>query len=350
MREFADMWFDAFGTWPVTWGQYAPISDSRWYSSSGVDLDAFSMAADKLRDYVSASHRYDQKGGVEIAMRRWLQAEPSAAPEIVAKSREITLQFSYGDPDVRSTGPSVELLMLWAKIDQAGMVRWADPLDPKKDPVALEAKGMLMSRVDPETRKRWLAEAQFPDKDGDFFSDLFTDWAGWDPVAALETAVASRNAVAIEEAGYGAAFGPFDRQPLNSSGFGLGVIKKFDVASLPPLLLGKATRRDVVYNWGCDGIMEQWGAIDIGETARYGLDFLLRTNYPSKDRLIRLFTKGDPTLGDDAMNDRTFCALRVWAVFKPKEMAAWISTLKDADLRKALTWLLNHPWAPGLDY
>ena len=74
--------------------------------------------------------------------------------------------------------------MLWAKIDQAGVLRWADPLDPKKGP-----RGALSERHanepgrsrDPEALG-W-KRAQFPDKDGDFFSDLFTDWAGWGSVS-----------------------------------------------------------------------------------------------------------------------------------------------------------------------
>ena len=44
------------------------------------------------------------------------------------------------------------------------------------------------------------------------------------------------------------------------------------------------------------------------------------------------------------MIDRTFCALRVWAVVQPKEMQTWIDTIKDADLQKALRWLLQNPW------
>jgi hypothetical protein len=47
------------------------------------------------------------------------------------------------------------------------------------------------------------------------------------------------------------------------------------------------------------------------------------------------------------MIDRTFCALRVWAVVKPDEMKKWIATLDDAEMRKALTWLLEHPWGIG---
>ena len=49
-------------------------------------------------------------------------------------------------------------------------------------------------------------------------------------------------------------------------------------------------------------------------------------------------------IGDDAILDRTFCSLRVWAVVRPAEMRAWLGTLKDKELRESLTWLLEHPW------
>ena len=47
------------------------------------------------------------------------------------------------------------------------------------------------------------------------------------------------------------------------------------------------------------------------------------------------------------MIDRTFCALRVWAVIRPNEMRTWIRILDDEKMRKALTWLLQHPVGEG---
>jgi hypothetical protein len=88
--------------------------------------------------------------------------------------------------------------------------------------------------------------------------------------------------------------------------------------------------------------MEQWGSIDIGEAARYGLDFILRTKYARRDLLLRYYRGEKVGLGDDGMNDRTFCALRVWGVFHQKEMIAWINTLDDLEMRESLTWLVKH--------
>jgi hypothetical protein len=85
----------------------------------------------------------------------------------------------------------------------------------------------------------------------------------------------------------------------------------------------------------------------VGETARYGLDFMLKSDYASREELIKLFSGDDDFASDADMIDRTFCALRVWAVTKPDQMKAWIATLKEEDLRKALTWLLENPCGTG---
>ena len=170
---------------------------------------------------------------------------------------------------------------------------------------------------------------------------LLEEWAGWNPKPALDAAVATNNASTINAVASRGACGPFDDGPENSSRFGIGVVKNFAVASLPDEI-----RKDVFSEWGF-GMMERWGDIDIGETARYGVDFLLRTDYAPRDRLMRFFSGHDEYPDEQGMIDRTFCALRVWAVVKPKEMKAWIGTIKEADMRKALTWLLDHPWGTG---
>jgi hypothetical protein len=74
---------------------------------------------------------------------------------------------------------------------------------------------------------------------------------------------------------------------------------------------------------------------------------MLRTDYAPRENLIKLFSGDDKFASDGDMIDRTFCSLRVWAVVKPREMKAWIGTLQDAEMRKALTWLLQHPWGTG---
>ena len=65
----------------------------------------------------------------------------------------------------------------------------------------------------------------------------------------------------------------------------------------------------------------------------------------TKKRIKQLAVRDNITML--TMLDRMLCALRTWAAFKPAEMKAWIATVKDPPLRKALTWTLTDPWGPG---
>ena len=98
-------------------------------------------------------------------------------------------------------------------------------------------------------------------------------------------------------------------------------------------------------SWNGD-VLEWYGTLDIAAMARHGFDFMRRTNFTPRENLIKFFSGQDGYTDDDVI-DRTFCSLRVWAVVKPKEMKEWIGTIKEADMRKALTWLLDHPWGTG---
>jgi hypothetical protein len=89
--------------------------------------------------------------------------------------------------------------------------------------------------------------------------------------------------------------------------------------------------------------MEQWDSMDVASAARFGFEYLLRTQYAPRDGLILFFSGQDIYGREDGMIDRTFCALRVWAVTRPEEMRKWIKTVHDAEMRKALTWLFEHP-------
>jgi hypothetical protein len=91
-------------------------------------------------------------------------------------------------------------------------------------------------------------------------------------------------------------------------------------------------------------IMEQWDTISTSEAARFGFKLLTLTGYAPREGLIRFFSGEDIYAGEDGMVDRTFGALRIWAVMNPSEMRTWISEVEDAEMRKALTWLLEHPW------
>ena len=329
LKEFADVWFKAFASWPG-YSRPAPrYSYARGYSDAAPDLVAmFSRSVEELRRYVETSNMSRGEAAFMVAARRWLEADPASAPEILKRAKA-----AKWPPDQHFSDDPVELFIIWAKADLAAMIAWAESLDLGKDDFAIEARGFLMSRVEAGRSERWLAEAKL---DEDNLHPLLQGWAVWDPKAALDAAVATDDSEIAEEVANFAAYGHWGGA-WNTSHFGLGIIKEFDASRLP-----ERYRNDLFMNW--EEIMEVWGEIDIGEAARYGLDFLLRYDYEPRENLLKLFAGDDTFAVDGNMIDRTFCALRVWAVVKPEEMKAWIATQKDAEMRKALTWLLEHPW------
>ena len=82
----------------------------------------------------------------------------------------------------------------------------------------------------------------------------------------------------------------------------------------------------------------------MAECARWGLRFLLESKLVDPVRLCALYRGYDNYRTDGDIGDRTFCALRVWAVVRPDEMREWIQTQRGEALQSALTWLLEHPW------
>ena len=337
MKEFAVTWFSAFSSWPgyprPAWG----YSYSRAYPDFDFSLiEAFGKSVAETQSYVKNADTQGSgtvyEGAFIVAARRWLQAKPASAPEILERVGK-----KKWPPAQNPCGGLIELLMLWARADLPAMIEWVESLDLGKDDFALTGRGFLMSRVDAETRDRWLAEAKL---DNDKLLGLLHNWAGWDPRSALDVALATNDREIIEEVATTAYHGPWPGQSWNTCHFGLGVMKDFDSRRLP-----EAYRKDQFMNW--EMIMETWGDVDIGEAARYGLDFLLRNDYAPREKLIQFFGGADVLADTGDVIDRTFCALRVWAVFKPDEMKTWIATLDDAEMRKALTWLLQHPWGNG---
>lgn len=331
LKEFAALWFEMFGTWP-----WAPKDEA----APGRISEAFEAPLEKLPQY-PGGWQFHEGLRFEIAMRRWLRAKPADAPEIV---KWIRTQFLRAWPGAeRGTAqPSTELFVIWAGADLPGMIRWAESLDHDKDVTAPETLGFLMSRVDAGTRQRWIAEAKKRDEkeeEGSAFrvKSLLRTWAGWDPATALEFALQEPDPEIIQEIATYSYATPFGDGASNTYDFGLGVIREFDASRVP-----KVWRDDHYEGW--EMIMESWGDVDIGEAARYGVDFLLRYEPGLRNDLIKLFSGDDDFARDGDMTDRTFCALRVWAVMRPQEMKPWITTIKDAEMRQALTWLLESPW------
>ncbi len=336
MKEFANLWLSVFGTWPGSGNR--PVEMGR----SLLEMFECPSSFLQLADYYDSIEKNSSTTAAvfTIVTRRRLELEPQSGPELVKQRTTKKWPSRPGEPEQPSLRAPIDLLIIWARVDLEGFIRWTESLDIQKDEIAAIAEGFLMSRVDSNTRDRWLTKAKSREAEGGTLQ-LLSEWAKWDPTNALKEAVSTNEAETISEVAEMAAYGPFGGQPFNSSHFGMRVIKDFDLSILP-----KEVRDGLIGEWGIT-IMEQWGDIAIGEAARYGLDFMLRNNYAPRKNLMKLFSGDDRFSSDSDMIDRTFCALRVWAVVRPREMKAWIGTIKEANMRKALTWLLEHPWGTG---
>jgi hypothetical protein len=331
LKEFELTWVAAFGS--------LPVDHSQEYPTAGKQL----IKILKLPAEPSiVSHIVDSEPDAEaafgVALRRLIDATPAAAADIIKMGDEKKWPPLPETTKDRYFEPPIELLMLWADRDLPGMIKWVEAQDASENRYALAARGLLMTRIDEATRKRWLAEAKTGDNT-DYHSGLIQSWAEWDPKAGVDAAMSLQDPAEIAGTVISAAYGPWYGLPWNTCHYGLSVIRDYKFPDL---------ENNVTVAILSDGysIMELWGCIDIDETARFGMKWLLQGYAPRKG-LILFFTGHDIYPDEGNVIDRTFCALRVWAVVRPDEMKKWISTLKDEEIRKALTWLLKNPWGTG---
>ncbi len=337
LRAFAEKWLDAFGNWPYPRGDGSgmPLDHKL---NDGAAIDAFWLPIGQFAQ--AGANPPQSRAQVEMEGRRWLLADPMHAPDIIAKMGAAEKQYFKND----AGSPSAATLMVWAKVNLPGMIHWADSHRPSKDPSeddgVNDVREFLLSRVDSITRARWMAAAKASDPDGGLAEAYLRQWAAWDPKAGIAAAVATGKGWTVSECMSAAVYGPFDTEAMNACQYGMEVARKFDATVIP-----EDQRADALGNW--DEIMEEWGEIDIGDAARYGVNLLKQIDQQHRQQFIQYCSGVDM---DDKANDmarRTFDALRVWAVVRPKEMKAWIGALNDPPLQKALTWLLGHPWGGG---
>ena len=342
LKEFADTWINAFGEWPsepksgYTPEIARPLSEVFWSDPEGRQW------------FIFESHVKDSYP-LEIAVRRFIRAVPSEAPRVVKHLWSQKWQGQEGNTSQLPMVPSRAAFQVWVDADLAGMTRWVDALEERKSTNWEERslaqqhvympKGLLMSRVDARMRGRWIASA----RKNDALGDLLSEWAWSDPMAALDAAVKNQDAEILEDVVRDLAYGPQGGQPWNTSHPGLGFVRDFDFSILPDETF------NLVVGEGAITIMEQWGNIDVAEAAQFGLKHLFKLIGTDGRPEILAFFRGetDEFADNGGVLDRTFCALRVWAVTKPDEMKGWIATLKEEDLRTSLTWLLENPWGTG---
>lgn len=313
------------------WSPIYDSSPSTYPTQDGLDhelevsglLEAFDIAPEHISAEIHRSIQKKQTAALKVLMRRWLIWKPDKAVLIAAMAE-------------KPEDLPVEFLLLWLHLAPETLSEWVETQMSFNRP-DLRAMGMILSRLDEKMRQTRLS--QIKEADPEVWQNLLYHWAPWDPQAAMAAAVASKKPSIISQMPDAMVFG-FGRGSLNAHRHGLSVLRDFDLSSLP-----KADKYIIFENWYM--LMEYWGIVDLGESARYGLHFLLTTGYAPREDLIKLFSGDDAFSSDSDMIDRTFCALRMWAVLQPEAMKAWIATQKDADMSKALTWLLEHPWGGG---
>lgn len=352
LKQFADKWFAAFGTWP---GVMHEADGFPWrYPTDQPGLtEAFAMPVEKCPTFAvyqnvgGGSFRTTiqpgYKAAFEIAQRRWLASNPAAAPEILQKA--LTAEYQNPVDRLDPCAPQTGLLVIWSRLDSNGMFQWVESLDLKNDAdlgMATQAKGLLMATVTPVIRDRWVAEMRAISPEDE--SWLLAEWAAWDPEkgfpAAIEINKRDIRTGAIDPTNFdtidNAAQSATNRfRVINSHRFGCETVAATDIGALP------AQAKSVfLEQWSV--ILDFWAESDISAVAEYGVRFLGVADPDSRAKWLRYFA-GERMNPTDEIIRRTVAALRIWAVTNPAVMKSWIATLNDPDLEKSLNWLLAHP-------
>lgn len=330
-KAFAARYVDTFADLP------GGSSDPDVNGSSALN-GVLRAGADELRSNVESGEGQGlNSAAIEASTFCWLELQPSKAVEILhaVETRDESRNHKLSAP---------HFLMLWSKLDLPAMRKWTEEQDVLGSKHGIEARAVLMSRVDEQTRQRWLREAKGRGAEESRVRELFEHWSRWNPEDALKASLAFDDAELLQRVAEQAVY-PFIYS-WNGSHWGLGIVRDFDLRAAG----AKWMRNDYpnLGEWGIT-IMEQWSDVDVGEAARYGFHFLTEAwpDYMPRHDLIQMLSGSNQHGSDADMIDRTFCCLRFWAMWKPDEMKKWIETISDAELRKALTWTLKHPWGTG---
>lgn len=330
LRTFADLWFEKFQCWPQ-------VRSAR-YSSEGERLIGMFSAGsyDKLRGGEVNQFERMSEAAFEVGLRRWLFEHPTEGPEIVQR-----ILRQHGAPNPVTQTPAHDatiprdFLLLWSQVNLQSLMVWSDSAEQTMPETAWLARCTMMSQVDKATRDRWISSIGPKE-----MADRLHVLAPWSPELAMECAIRANDVDMIQDVAGNAVYG-FGGTTWNRSHAGLGFINSFDLHRLPKKMRGQ------VFEEECTKIMEQWKDVDVGEAARYGFRTLMQQDWPPRNEVLLFLGGDDKYQYEGGMTDRTICALRVWAVMRPDEMRAWIGKQEGKDMRKALSWLLEHPWGGG---
>ena len=334
-KRFADVWFERFQSWPEdNQGQSTPLES---LSSGPALVRAFEEPPKAFPDFIDRSPPNVANEAIfEIALRRWLASAPTAGLRIVqwlsAKRWTNGIPPPGGPPSAQI---STELLLLWSKLDFQGLLQLAEEPPGLNDKLPVwEARGMVWTQISQGTRQRWIDELMNQDFDGPSPEPFIA----WQPNTVVGIGLRLKDPHWIADAIASSTRDPFGSFLPNAIRATVPWMLAFEVQSIPESLRSRFTEESF------GDAMVLWGEVDVASAARFGTACLLAINTPPRGELLRFFSGEDLFPDDGGVLDRTFCALRVWAVTRPKEMRAWIATQEGDDLKKALTWLLEHPW------
>lgn len=324
MRVYANLFIDKAGA--------LPNSPASGYSARDLELNqVLELSAENLKTRLLAAGETERKSAsFRAGVARLMALQPAAAQEWI--------ELLPIDSDLHCH------LLLWSKLDRSGMLEWIDAPRLTNDTVRRTAQGILMSSVEANVRKRWIdAASRVAENPPSSLVELLEAWSRVTPLQALEAAGKYGDpdilcGVANEAVYPGAS-------SYNRSHPGLEAVRGYDLRRAL-LDMSEEAVQSVVWHWGYTE-MEQWLEVDARESARYGFEYLTRfpdSKVISRGDLIRLLKGDDDAASDSDMIDRTLCALRFWAMWKPNEMQKWIAGLGDAEMQRALTWTLMNPW------
>jgi hypothetical protein len=327
LKAFADLWLEKFQVWPR---ERKPFYED----ANGEVVRLLDASPHYLQTGDVSQNTHWTEVGFEAGGRRWLNKYPQEWPEIVKRIRSLHWAADPGAKTPAHDGTlSEDFLLLWAQTSPDTLEEWAGSPEEKDSDEAWQAKCILMANVDKTRQQAWIAGIM-PES----MQTRMRVLARWCPELAMEQAFRVQDADMICDVARAAVYG-FGGRNWNRTHAGLGFVQALDLQKLPKHVL----EQEGAWEWNIY-VMEQWGCVDIGETARHGYGFLMKQTWPPRDELLRFFSGEDVFPDESGVIDRTFCALRVWAVWHPDEMRAWIVRQKGAAERKALTWLLEHPW------
>lgn len=281
-------------------------------------VNLLSCPVEKIPDIL---HERKQSWGRDLfsrALIRWLHLKPKEGLKIASFAKKFFDPQNIIESPDRAFVPH-DFMLEWICLDRQGYKKW---LSDQQGWQYSEGVGVAKAFLDKKEEREWFGRDGLFDGRSYDLELVMGTWAMHDPERAIPEAW---------NLGYEGVYG--DAAFTSITGVGRSIRPALDVIidyNIP-------IPDDPMYM-----IMEDWGDVDIGEAAAFGVKWLLKTRMFSKEDLIGQWS-GKADAWDATMSDRTFGCLRAWAVTRPKEMKKWIESLEDKEVRDALLSLLASP-------